>query len=101
MYRLRLSARKFLGSDATTLIVDAANHVDPVGAVCVHGSQSAEIQLAAPLGIGLGQRLLRGVLIYGIGFAEGGPFTAARIWEPIDLARGLSAASHECAAHTG
>ena len=59
-----------------------ADHADPLGASCVHGCQSAEIQLAAPRGIGPGQLLLRGDLIYGIGFAEGGLFTDAPIWEP-------------------
>jgi high-affinity nickel-transport protein len=29
------------------------------------------------------------VLIYGIGFADGGLFTASPIWEPVDLVCGL------------
>src|SRR6266850_8156094 len=37
-----------------------ADHADPVGAVCVHSGQSAEIELAAPRGVGPGQLRLRG-----------------------------------------
>ncbi len=37
-----------------------ADHADPVGAVCVHGCQSAKIQLAASRGIGFGQLLSSG-----------------------------------------
>ena len=44
-------------------------------------SSTAEIQLAAPRGVRPGQLRLRSHLIYGIGFAEGGLFTDAPIWE--------------------
>jgi hypothetical protein len=37
------------------------------------------------------------VLIYGFGFADGGLFSDAPTWEPVDSAVWGSAATHECA----